>query len=83
MPPVPVCPSPRRPGSFATVQEQTANTMPATEEALAGPGAGSAVAVECGPCPTGRGPDLAIAEHGRRDAEDWRAVLECLKNPGP
>ena len=48
--------------SFATVQEQTANTTPAAEEALAGAGAGSAVAVECGPCPTGRGPDLAIAD---------------------
>ncbi len=77
-----MCPSPRPQDSIATAKEQTENTTPAAEEALAGPGAGSAVAVECGPCPTGRGPDLAIAEHGRRDAEDWRAVLECLKNPG-
>ncbi len=57
--------------------------MPGAEEALAGPGAGSAVAVAMDPAPAGRGPDLAIAEHGRRDAEGWRAVLECLKNPGP
>ncbi len=45
---------------IATAQEQTANTILGAEEALAGPGAGN-VAVECGPCPTGRGPDLAIA----------------------
>ncbi len=35
MPPVPVCPSPRPQDSVATVQEQTANTIPGAEEALA------------------------------------------------
>ena len=50
------CPSPRPQDSIATVQEQTANTTPTAEGWTAGPGAGSAVAVECGPCPTGRGP---------------------------
>ncbi len=57
--------------------------MLAAEEALVSPGAGSDVAVGMELAPAGRAPDLAIAEHGRRDAEDWRAVLECLKNPGP
>ncbi len=51
MPPVPVCPSPRPQDSIATVQEQTANTTPAAEEALAGPGAGNAVAVGMDPAP--------------------------------
>ncbi len=51
MPPVPVCPSSRRQDSIATAQEQTANTIPAAEEAIAGPGAGSAVAVDMDPCP--------------------------------
>ncbi len=59
MPPVPVCPSPRRQDSVATIQEQTANTTPAAEEAIAGPGAGNAVAVDMAPAPTGRGPDRA------------------------
>ncbi len=63
--PPPVCPSPRPQDSIATVKEQTANTIPAAEEALAGPGAGNAVALECGPCPTGRGPDRAKGAHTR------------------
>ncbi len=51
MPPVPVCPSPRPQDSIATAQEQTANTTPAAEEAIARPGAGSAVAVDMDPSP--------------------------------
>ncbi len=59
MPPAWVSPSPRPQDSIATGQDQTANTTPAAEEALAGPGAGSAVAVEMDPAPAGRGPDRA------------------------
>ncbi len=51
MPPVPVCPSPRPQESFATAKEQTENTMPAAEEVITGPGAGSAVAVGMDPAP--------------------------------
>ncbi len=57
--------------------------MSAAEAVIAGPGAGSAVAVGMNPAPAGRGPDVAIAEHDRRDAEGWQAVLEGLKNLGP
>ena len=57
----PVNPSPRRQDSVATIQEQTANTIPDAEGWIAGPGAGSAVSVKCGPCPIGRAADLAKA----------------------
>ncbi len=56
MPPGPLNPSSRPQDSVATAQEQTANTIPATEDVITGPGAGSAVAVGMDPAPAGRWP---------------------------